>query len=502
MKSKKCCTCQETKPFSEFHKNASRKDGYHDQCKSCRAIERGRVPRNNLPEKKATKKTVVVVSAEVGQKPVKSYMNSLLNFCKRNKAELFVLGMRGQMKALESQLGFYDASLAPYLCRKVQINENLFAEDLEINPQVRNPLQGLQKFGNEEHRQSVIVAHSKQHMVTLGSLGHPRVHYSTGCITPSNYLKDTRVGRIAELEHFHGGIIVDIIDDKLFLPQDFEFGEDGGFTNFGTRYLPSGKIKKDKCLFNVNGDWHLDTYEFFEEFLESSNARILVEQQKFYSANPFWWNNSPAIICHDLASWTQTSHFNQNDARASDKHSYSERLDMLDECLGWLAGICNDLYIVQSNHDDHLGNYLKKGDFKDAGESIQTICSHAADYFCSGDVFSYIGAWHKYLLPKSNFKIAGCTLSLHGHLATAGKRGSLAAIEQDVPNCVIGHSHAPGIRNKAKQVGYNGNGEAYADRCPSNWLQANCHGFASGMKQLVISVNGQWLPERLKKKEK
>ena len=33
---KTCTKCGETKPFAEFHKQTSKKDGYRSQCKSCR----------------------------------------------------------------------------------------------------------------------------------------------------------------------------------------------------------------------------------------------------------------------------------------------------------------------------------------------------------------------------------------------------------------------------------------------------------------------------------
>lgn len=34
---KQCCTCNRAKPTTEFHRNRHEKDGYHSQCKDCRA---------------------------------------------------------------------------------------------------------------------------------------------------------------------------------------------------------------------------------------------------------------------------------------------------------------------------------------------------------------------------------------------------------------------------------------------------------------------------------
>lgn len=34
---KKCAECDETKPYSEFHRNKRRDDGFHEYCKQCRS---------------------------------------------------------------------------------------------------------------------------------------------------------------------------------------------------------------------------------------------------------------------------------------------------------------------------------------------------------------------------------------------------------------------------------------------------------------------------------
>ena len=39
---KQCCTCNETKPYSEFYKNKTNKDGYEYYCKPCKNIQRAK----------------------------------------------------------------------------------------------------------------------------------------------------------------------------------------------------------------------------------------------------------------------------------------------------------------------------------------------------------------------------------------------------------------------------------------------------------------------------
>ena len=489
---KTCSKCKEKKSFDFFHANAAQKDRLHNECKSCRALARGAVERGALPEKRATKKTILITSAEVGVEPVRSYLKAAETFCREHDAELFILGMREQALPLQGQNSYYPKSISEYICRRVLINNNLYAEDLELNPQQKEPLTGLQKFGNAEGRQSVIIAHSKQHLITLGSLTNPRVHATTGCITPSFYLNHTRIGRIATLEHFHGGFIIDILDDDTFIIQNFEFKDDGTITNYGNKYHSNGKVTKDECEAIVCGDWHVDSYKTQQNVFSSDNFRILKEQAEYF--------NKPQLVYHDLSSWENTSHHNRNDTRYNSKYQYQETLKLIGGFLFKSYCLSNkEVLIVKSNHDDHVGNYLKAGDFRDAGHSLEIICRHAANYIQSGDPYSMVSdGLSDYISPSNDFKIAGCTISLHGHKGSAGKKGSLKAIEQDVPNCVIGHSHSPSIRNYSIQVGYNGLDQEYAADAPSNWLQANCFIYKSGFKQLCISVGGFWLPERIK----
>jgi 5-methylcytosine-specific restriction endonuclease McrA len=47
---KRCSLCKQVKPYSEFYKNKSKKDGYDTACKPCRVI-RGKAWRENNPEK-------------------------------------------------------------------------------------------------------------------------------------------------------------------------------------------------------------------------------------------------------------------------------------------------------------------------------------------------------------------------------------------------------------------------------------------------------------------
>jgi hypothetical protein len=35
---KRCSRCRETKPYSGFHKNSARRDGFQNYCKSCRVV--------------------------------------------------------------------------------------------------------------------------------------------------------------------------------------------------------------------------------------------------------------------------------------------------------------------------------------------------------------------------------------------------------------------------------------------------------------------------------
>jgi hypothetical protein len=53
MEMKRCCSCQETKPFSGFRNNASKKDGKAGECRDCERVRKREQRKNWTPEQKS-----------------------------------------------------------------------------------------------------------------------------------------------------------------------------------------------------------------------------------------------------------------------------------------------------------------------------------------------------------------------------------------------------------------------------------------------------------------
>lgn len=73
---KTCSQCNETKPFSEFHKHSAKADGVQSACKSCRKKENA-VHYSKTKEKHAGKRKISALALiNANRKVVYDYLNS------------------------------------------------------------------------------------------------------------------------------------------------------------------------------------------------------------------------------------------------------------------------------------------------------------------------------------------------------------------------------------------------------------------------------------------
>lgn len=70
--------------------------------------------------------------------------------------------------------------------------------------------------------------------------------------------------------------------------------------------------------------------------------------------------------------------------------------------------------------------------------------------------------------------------------------GSLKGYGKIGVKTVTGHTHSPGIRDGAYQVGGSTRlGLAYL-RGPSSWLHTHCAIYANGKRSLINIIDGEW----------
>lgn len=428
--------------------------------------------------------------------------NSVLNFCKREQAELIILPMPAHVKALKKQPQHYDPRLKPYVNRfftEYTFNKHLKALEAHINPQQINPLTGLRRLKvtpnsnlegeSKRAKTSIIVAHSKQMMevVATGNSTHPRIIHSTGAITMPHYLRN-RIGMIAKEDHVLGGLIVEIEDEVFYVRQVQMNPKDGSFIDLGTRYLANGETKKERAEAFKMGDIH-PGYEaqdvlncWYEVWKVTQPRRIFYED---------WFDASS--VSHHLAK--------KNISRYKLPKYFKSLEEEIKYCKSVLTATFNNapsdalLYATDSNHPGHLNRYLEEGRYihDDANyELAHRMVVLALDG--KNPLKEYLDPEGRmtWLDVNDDYFVEGVQLGAHGHLGVNGAKAAKAGLELAYANAMVAHSHTPGIYHQLFVVGHSSKDRHGYNDGPSTWIPCSGLVYKGGAKQLIMVIGGKW----------
>lgn len=429
--------------------------------------------------------------------------NSIRNYCRRTKTELVILPMRAHVQPLHLQPQHYDPILKQYLknfATEYNFNEHLKALDTQLNPQQVNPLTGLQGLQGKKssywkkYKTSIIFAHSKQDMEVLatGNDTHPRLIHSTGCITKASYLNN-RIGKLAKDTHIIGGLIVEIDGPVFHLTQIRIVSPDGSFANLDTRYFPDGKIQKERAELLRTGDLHLGRED--PELIEATKEMIKVFKPKRITFDDMFDGSS---ISHHL----EGKHFTKSMIRGGKKGDHFSTLENeLKYCKTKFEEIVKDidkyceLIVVQSNHHDHMNQYL------DEGRYLKDTVNYGFAHRCIVQMLDGQNPFQEYIDPKLNctwltvnddYFVQGVNVGVHGHIGLNGSRGSKQLFSKVYQNVITAHTHTPSIFKDVFTVGHLSHKRHGYNQGASTWLACNAVIYKYGQKQLRIIIDGKW----------
>jgi hypothetical protein len=168
---------------------------------------------------------------------------------------------------------------------------------------------------------------------------------------------------------------------------------------------------------------------------------------------------------------------------------------------------CQDV-IVSSNHDDMLTRWIKSSDWREDPTNAEFYLETALAIVRSVKMTpsgtqhtSGFGHWLKQAdLPNirilsggESFSVGGHELGFHGDKGPNGSRGSIANMSRLGNKVIIGHSHSPGEREGAIQVGTSSRLLLeYNSSSPSSWLNAHVALLANSFTQLIVIIDGEY----------
>jgi hypothetical protein len=444
-----------------------------------------------------------VVTAAQNNTRLHSGWQALKNYCEVTGAILLVIPIH------HKNISLYTASQQYRKTWPAEVQTHLIddhinlgggvdvAAEIKIAATASRPLSGMQPMGG--HRWQII-GHSKVLMEPVATPQDmkPKRLYTTGVVTQRNYSK-TKAGALAEFHHSNGALVVEVDGrDRAFIRQlsisgTSLFDVAGGQLK---EYGPDWVKDHDRVLAVTTGDEHV----------------------KFHDRAVYRATYGPDGICtklrpehifrHDLLDGYAGSHHHERDPLTQFRKfhngddDYREELDQVVRFINESTPEGCTNYIVDSNHHDHLMQWLNRADankdhrnallIAEMQHAVRTATLEgrsftALELYCE-DLVEAPTVW---LNRDKPFLLRGVDYSQHGDIGVNGARGSASSLSKTTYKTVIGHSHTARIVDGCYQVGHSAGKLEYA-KGMGTWTHTHCIQYPDGKRTLVDVWRGRW----------
>lgn len=472
-------------------------------CGGCNQTTRSPVTSYDYPTQVLKSEKLVVTWAQNNTPVHARFLDSLLAYCKKNKAQLIVMAGRYRNPTSKweknDETEWYDERIEPYLCNdELQLNSNLLVMPASIQPTATNPLSGMKTMSGAL---SCIFGHPQ---VAFESVATPqsklaKIVCTTGSVTKPNY-SDSKAGRKGEFHHDFAATLIELeSDNKTFHMRQLVASPRGLFYDLDSCYDGDKVTQGHRPLAFVPGDLHC---KFLDERVKSA----------FWTAKDSLCKTlkPKAQVLHDVLDAYAVSHHHQkNPFLKFKKHvtgddcaltEVTHTMSTLDELL-----LCDKNFIVSSNHHDHIDQYLCERDWRTDPQNAKFYLQTSLAWITAleaGESFNTLKYWAEQtgtakkltFLKRSDVKvIGGHVVSYHGDSGVNGARGSAKGFSGIGTKSVIGHSHSPKREKGCIQVGLSAiYGLEYATGSPSSWVQTGALIYPNGKATLISVINGKW----------
>jgi hypothetical protein len=330
------------------------------------------------------------------------------------------------------------------------------------------------------------VPHTKQQHRTLPSAPSTGIKeaWTTGVVTKQNYTRSA-AGAEAAQDHVFGAVYVYLDELGALHSRNLVF-EGGRICDFDIE-------KTQLCM--VLGDLHSEMKD-----PQAWTATVeLVERLQ-----------PQAVAVHDILHFSTASHHNRNDGKHLYKTKDAQVIDdlrrVIDD-LNELAALTPLVYVVESNHNSALDNWLHDIGYNPKRDPRQAKLYYLLNYLVTEamdegqDVTALQVAFENLAKFKEFPQLAenvvfgdmdkaeiwyGSDVSVHGHRGQNGSAGSTALFSRWCLPMVTGHTHSPAIIGKVLTVGVTASlKQGYNRGGASSWRQSHGIIYPNGTRQLV-----------------
>lgn len=448
----------------------------------------------------------VITSAQNNTPVHQGFFNSLVRYCSHNTASLIVIPVRyknptGWDDRHSTDDYWWPSEVLRFLLNKDMIlNKHLkLMAAIKIQATASDPLTGLDTISGTR---SGIFGHAQLRMKMIATPGSqlPKMLHTTGSVSQKNY-SDTKAGAKGKHHHSNSALIVEVVGDTFHVRQ-LTASSNGTFYDLDKLYTPKEVTSDHRLEALVTGDEHamFMSPEVRRATYEGAGSMVGVLRPK-------------VLVRHDVLDFYSQNHHHrrarllQHVKAVSGCHDVRAELDgvmaMIDETTP--KGV--ESLIVSSNHNAALMRWLDE--YKPDRDPYNALIYHelcsavyaeakmGAGGLCSPDpleVYSRgkLKCKHRFLPDRKSHLIKSIDVSQHGDRGANGARGAINSFAASEHKMIIGHSHTPGIRFGAYQVGTSTHLDLDYNRGMSSWMQTHCGIYPNGKRVLINIVKGEW----------
>ncbi len=382
-----------------------------------------------------------------------------------------------------------------------RLNTNIMVLGIPEPSQNVDPFVRKKKFTKKFGGTSIVMPSTKQKLqpVATGQAGnYPRLMIATGSITKPNYNTTNRTGFLADEEHELGFCVVNVLNDKLYLPRLVPAQDNGTFIDLGMKYVDRKDPERIKAYTLILGDSHASEIDPLTD--KANDEMIQYFDPNFIHIHDVF--NSRCINLHEL-----DDEIAETDRVEKGIDSLEEELILTGEYILNKAKIANRgiVKVNYSNHDDMLYRWLAEGRYRTDKKNRRLAHKILGEYQKGDSILETALKIIGYDLDKVKFlKLGedaiywGYQCGMHGHKGKNGGKGSLKTLMED-GKIIIGHGHELKIDQGSGAVGT-------SSKIPLEYqlgqlltsMAGNIVIYDGGLIQALPIIRGKWKPCRIK----
>lgn len=429
-----------------------------------------------LKQHDKTKRYYLITSAQNATSVNNNLWNNMLAYQEFLDAEILVIPFRYHNPTsinTNTDNEWWDEKVVPYLTlNRHNLNKSIqVLGDVKIQPTAYSPLMGLEGMTGDY---SCVVGHPKMELKTVPVINEfkPKLMFTTGAVTKQNF-SDTKAGKKGEFHFSNGFAIVEIKDEDTYFFRQVSAKENGEFIDL-FYHVKDGVVKRIETVDAlIMGDIHT----------KSVNTEIVDK-----TLNDLCQNLYPKkLFIHDIMDSYSITHHSTNDPflqHEMEMDGSNSLQKEMDEMIDWLSQIKDyDVYIVKSNHDEHVDRFLRETDWRKMN-SLKNALPYMeyASAILKGEapngIVPYVINKHypnfHCLTYNDNIVVNGYLCSMHGNLGASGTRGGMNQFSKLSVKNVVGHTHSISRVSGSCCVGTSTNLRLNYNKGLTTWI--NAHG--------------------------